>query len=300
MFGAGAIGSLFGGLLSIHNDVTLVCREEQALAIQNNGLTISGRTEVHASPKVVASADDCPKPDVLIISVKAYDTEEAIGQARPLVGEGTLVLSLQNGLGNAEIIDKVLGDANILCGVTSHGARLISPGVVEHTGVGATVVGAHAGCRREDAVLVDGLLNDAGIETSVSEDIDRDVWAKVLVNAAINPIATILGKRNGYLLEHERSREIMKSVISEGVSVAGARGIGLSESEVMDMTLEVVRLTADNKCSMLQDVERGCRTEIDYINGAIVRLGEAAGISTPVNSDLTSQIKKLSSQAQKI
>jgi 2-dehydropantoate 2-reductase len=293
VFGAGAIGSLFGGLLSKDNDVTLVGREQHMIAVRDDGLRITGKTETSVKPRVATSAEESGTPDILFLTVKSYDTKKALETARSLTGEGTVVVSLQNGLGNLEIIKEHLDDVKILGGVTSHGAILISPGVIEHTGVGDTSVGVFSGCDEKDGVSVAQLLSKAGIETYVSPDIRKEIWYKVLVNAAINPLATLAFSPNGVLLEDERLRKLAEDIISEGVRVAVSHGIELSDEEAFSRVLKVASQTAENRNSMLQDLERGKRTEIDQINGAIARLGAAVGIETPVNIEMITQIKNL-------
>jgi 2-dehydropantoate 2-reductase len=293
VFGAGAIGSLIGGLLSKDNDVTMIGREHHVTAIRENGLQITGKTPMHVHPKVTTSALKCPNPDILFFTVKSYDTRKAVEEAKTLIGESTVIVSLQNGLGNLEIIRDCQNGTKIIGGVTSHGAIFISPGVVEHAGFGDTVVGAFSGCGENEVETIAGTLSKANISTSITDDINLEVWYKALVNAAINPLATFAGSPNGVLLEDEELRKRAETIVAEGVRVATAHGIGLNGEEAFSRVIKVASQTAENKNSMLQDLERGKRTEIDQINGAIVRLGVAVGIDTPVNNGIVSTIKNL-------
>lgn len=293
VLGAGAIGSLFGALLSKENDVTLICRKEQALAIQKNGLKIQGKTNIMTRPDVTDSVTDCKIPDVLFITVKSYDTEKVIQEAKTLVSEETVVVSVQNGLGNLQAISTALNDAKVVGGLTSHGAILVSPGIVEHAGFGDTVAGAFSGCGKHEAEAIARMLTDAGIETSITVDINREVWYKALINAAINPLATLANSPNGVLLEDKDLKKLAGEIVSEGVRVAAAQGISLNREKAFSRVLKVASQTAENRNSMLQDLERGKRTEIDQINGAIARLGAAVGIDTPINIRIITQIKDL-------
>lgn len=293
VLGAGAIGSLFGAFLSKGNDVTLIGRAPHVRAVIENGLRIAGKTAMRAEPKAVTSTQECDSPDLLILTVKSYDTERAVREAKPLVGENTTVMSLQNGLGNLEVIRNVLGKAKIIGSVTSHGAVLTAPGVVEHTGIGDTMIGNFIGSGDSEAVAV--LLTNNGIETIVSQNITEDVWYKALVNAAINPLAALARAPNGVLLEEEGLKAQAKAIVSEGVRVAAARGIYLNEDEAFSRVMRVATQTAENRNSMLQDLERGRRTEIDQINGAISRMGAEVGIGTPVNDELVARIKDVKS-----
>jgi 2-dehydropantoate 2-reductase len=295
VYGAGAIGSLFGAFLARENEVTLVGREEHVSTVQEKGLIVKGRNEFSSKPNAVTSQEECEIPDLLVITVKSYDTEAAVREACPLIGESTTVMSLQNGLGNLEVTKEILGDVTIIGGVTSHGAVLRRPGVVEHTGIGDTTVGMFTGLG--DAGELANLLSANGIQTSLSNDITVDIWYKALVNAAINPLATLASSPKGVLLEDEGLRTLAGEIVAEGVSVANAHGIMLDEERAFSNVMKVAEQTAENRNSMLQDLERGKRTEIDQINGAITRLGAEEGVETPVNIGLLFQIKYIEKMA---
>ena len=144
-------------------------------------------------------------------------------------------------------------------------------------------MGGFDGIGNDEVANIASLLTGAGIETSIVDDIRKEIWTKAMVNAAINPLATILRQKNGALRGDKGLLRMMEAVVEEGVLVAGARGIALSKKEVFSRTLEVVDQTSENRCSMLQDVERGRRTEVDRMNGAIVDMGKISGIETPLN-----------------
>lgn len=287
IFGAGAIGGLLGAHLAGNNDVTLVCRKEFAAAVNRDGLRVTGLSDIRVRPKAVTSARGLEPPDMLFITVKAYDTRAAAAEVRHIAGAGTMIVSLQNGLGNLEAIAEALPHAKVVAGVTSHGALVTEPGVIEHTGRSYTVVGGPG------AEPVAKVLSEAGIETSVSGDIKADIWYKALVNSAINPIATLMRSPNRVLVEDARLRELAGRVVSEGSAVARAGGIGIDEAAAFDRAMRVAADTAGNRNSMLLDAERGRRTEIMQMNGAISAYGREAGIPTPANDLLTTLINAL-------
>ncbi len=282
IFGAGAIGGLFGAHLAKAHDVTLICRKKQAQAINQNGLKITGLSDIHVHPKAVSSLENLEVPDVLILTVKAYDTEQAIQDARPLIGPETKVVSLQNGLGNLETIASILPDAAIIGGITSHGAILREPGMIEHTGKSYTLV---------DDGTIASLLTEAGIETKVSKNILVDIWYKAIVNAVINPIGTLMKDKNGLLIQDERFQAIARQIVSEGVTVAGTMGIALCPEYAWQKVIQVATETSENICSMRKDIEQGRRTEIDTMNGAIARHGFELEIPVPANALITALIK---------
>ncbi len=294
IMGAGALGSLFGGLLSSHNEVTLVGRGQHIKAMRDNGLKIEGATLLHAWPRCVMNIEDIDKtsiPDIVILAVKAYDTEEAIEQCLPVIGQDTRIMTFQNGLGNVETIQKYVPDTNIIGGITSHGATRLDPGMIRHGGIGDTVIG-HLSCDDDEKIrtLAD-IFTASGIITTISDDIGKEIWAKAIVNSAINPITALLGEPNGAILEDPELVDLVRKIVSEGVSVGNSIGMELIRDEIINMTLNIARRTAKNMSSMLQDVEATRRTEIDHINGVIVRMGLGKGIEAKLNNALLDAVK---------
>jgi 2-dehydropantoate 2-reductase len=292
VFGAGAVGSWIGALLSsAGHDVTLVAREEHATVVNARGIEVEGATPLRARPRAVTRARDAPaQPDLLLLTVKAYDTRRAAAEMRPLVGPGTDVVSLQNGLGNVEILAEAFDERQLLAGVTTHGVTFLEPGRVRHAGTGYFLVGSPF---REDARAerLAALLRGAGLDAHSTPRIAGELWAKVVVNAAINPLTAITGLRNGALLEVAALRETMARAAEEGIDVARAEGAPLPEDDLFARARRVAELTASNKSSMLQDVERGRPTEVDAICGEIVRRGAKHGIDAPVNLTLRALVK---------
>lgn len=286
VFGAGAIGSLFGGYLARNNDVTLVCRELHAAAIAKNGLTITGLANFTVRPRAVSSAAGLVPPDILFLTVKAYDTQATLEDIKKMMSPSTVLVSLQNGLGNAEVLRDAFPEARLVIGITSHGAIHRAPGIVEHTGKSYTLVGGS-----EDAGTVAKILTQAGFETAVSDDIDRDIWYKAIVNSAINPVVTLLREKNRAIYLHKELALLIDCIVTEGVEVAFARGITLDIETALQKVMAVAIETANNVCSMRQDIEKGRRTEIMQMNGAIARYGEETGVPTPVNGLLTALIR---------
>lgn len=294
--GAGAMGSLFGGLLSLAGeDVVLVdVWREHVDAINRNGLRIHGiGGERVVRVRAATSHGEAGPADLLILFVKSYDTERAVRDSMPIITSRTTILTLQNGLGNVEKIGSIAGFEKVIAGVTMHGATLTKPGEVFHAGAGLTYIGEIGGGVSKRVEEIAGIFNRAGIETRVSSNILEMIWRKAIVNSAINAIGALTRLRNGELIAMPEIVEVMSQVVREGVEVAGRLGIRLSYEEMINSVLEVCRATANNKNSMLQDVERMRRTEIEAINGAIVKYGERLGVPTPVNRLLTILVRGL-------
>ncbi len=299
IFGAGALGSVFGGFLSREHEVTLIGREPHMRAIARRGLRISGIWGEHTFTRLRAltSVEQLPEKrfDLVMITTKSYDTATAVREVAPFAGDG--VLSMQNGIGNEETIASVVGEERTLGGMAIFGARLLEPGSVEVTVYASEcLVGELSGGLSQRAREIAAHFTGAGIPTKPSEDIIRDKWLKAFYNIALNPLSAILRVPYGKLGELEETRRLMREMLKEAFAVAGAKGIriGYTWEEYFRHLLEnLLPPTARHISSMLQDIERGKRTEIDYMNGAIVKLGRELGIATPVNETITAIVRAL-------
>lgn len=294
VFGAGALGSLMGFLLSNKHSVALVGRRRHVEAISADGLFVEGlgeRARLEASTGVSGLA----APDLILITVKAYDTEEASAAISPIVGEDTIVASLQNGLGNMEKLAKAHGQ-RVVGGVTSWGSTLVEPGRVRFAGRGETIFGSPAG-RRDLAERVSKAFSESGVESEVTDNIEGEIWMKAIVNASINPITAIVRSKNSCIQDSPELREIASLACEEGAMVAVAAGVRLPPCDPFNKVMGVVASTRDNRSSMLQDIEAGRRTEIEEISGAIARKGGELRVQTPTNVALWRLVKFLEGRA---
>ena len=275
------MGSLVGGVLSRKHPTVLVGRQAHVEAIRGHGLRITGKTTLTVRPEAVVTVPEDADPDVIVVAVKAYDTAEAARLLRPFV-DSALFLSLQNGLGNEETL--AASGARVLGGVTNQGITYVGPGRIHHAGAGDTYIGPFQGTRQADADEVVAAFQDSGLPSQSVRDIRAALWLKAIVNACINPVTALLRTPNGYVLETRATEQIVRDVVREGVEVAGGYEVALEPDAVFEHVASVVRGTAENRSSMLQDLDRGRRTEIDAINGAIARLGQEIGRSAPANA----------------
>lgn len=288
ILGAGALGSFIGGMLCKKNEVNFIGRKKHMDAVKKNGLKIKGKTECVVYPKV----GEEETPDLIVVAVKAYDTKKAIVEHLSLVGKKTILLSLQNGLGNEKILTEIVGEEKVIGGVTSHGITFLKPGEIYHSGEGETIIGELNGAITERVKRLADVFTECGIETRVSAQIKKDIWCKAIINAAINPLTAIARCKNGYLLKNEFLKKVMREVCREGVAVARSEGIEL-EKEVIKKTEEVAYLTRKNYSSMLQSIMQGKKTEIEEINGEIIKKGKKNNVPTPTNFTLFAIIKAM-------
>lgn len=294
ILGAGAMGCLYGGLLAeAGNDVWLIdVWKDHVDAVNTQGLHIEGVSGERTIKNIKATADseEVGTVDLVVVFVKSTLTEIAISQNKAVVGENTAVLTLQNGLGNIEKIQSVVDKKNIIAGTTAHGSTMIGPGKIKHAGQGTTIIGELDGRATERMKQMKETFESAKLEIEVSDNILGLIWDKLLVNIGINALTAITGLKNGELVEHEETEWILEQSVGEAMRVAHAKGIKLGKEDAVAHAKEVCKATAANRSSMLQDVTNKRKTEINMINGAIVREGEEYGIDTPINNVLTKLI----------
>lgn len=296
IIGAGAVGGLFGALLAPVASVTFFTTNAgHAEAINRDGLALTGMDD--RTRRIPAAALSDPdrygrRADLALICTKARSTAQAADTARQFVAPDGLVLTLQNGLGNLEIIQAAVGEARAAAGITAQAATLLGPGQVRHAGSGPTVLAAGPGQTEKIAAMA-ALFNRAGIPTTVTDDVQALLWSKLIVNVGINALTALLRVPNGALAEIPECASLMAQAVAEAVAVARALGVRLPDDAPLEKVRQVCAMTAGNRSSMLQDTLLGRPTEIDVINGAVVRKGAETGVPTPVNVLLTQLVKAL-------
>jgi 2-dehydropantoate 2-reductase len=305
VLGAGALGSLYGALLALAGcRVTLVGRgNAHAAAINEHGLSleqVGDAASRHTARKIraVTQLREADPPDLLILLVKSYDTATALSGCARDIPPGCRVLTLQNGLGNLEAMAEFLPPERLLAGVCYIGASLPGPGRVLYTGPAPTVLGSpfvsadsgNGAVTRPQLVNLCALFSQAGLLCTPSEDIVGEIWTKMLLNAATNPLAALTRQNNIGVTAAPESQALMAALLDEIVLVARAKGIDLKVDDPLAHVRRMGELSGRTKGSMLQDVLAGRRTEILSMNGAIVREGAALGLPVPFNAAITSLI----------
>jgi 2-dehydropantoate 2-reductase len=325
IIGAGSIGSLFGGYLAhiksdlYETEVLFFCFEEHAKTIRKSGLRIYKNQDVQVIHGIEAYKDEKVvkerinteegfRFDYIFLTTKTYDIERAIVQYKKLIDASNWLVILQNGIGNEDIISEFVLKSKLIRIVTSNGAFLESPGNLRHTGDGFTKIGfpyrefiSNNPSELKEANLdlkkLEELLKLAGLENHVVSDINKESWEKVFINVGINAFGALTNLRNGQLLESEGLKKLMSEAVKEAVNVAQLKKIQLSDKDFTAEAYSVARKTSNNKNSMLQDILNGMPTEIDFINGRVLKYAKDLGVSVPVNELLTHLIKGLESSS---
>lgn len=286
VLGAGAIGSVFGAKLAATDDVTLVGRETHVHAINSGGLRVEGLASETISVRAATEVPALGPNALIIVTTKVGDTAAALSACADNVRDDTTVLCLQNGLGPEAIAREALGGRGVVIrGITQAGAIFERPGVVRYMVKGETVLEQHT----RSGAIADTFAR-AELQCRMSEHIAADVWRKLIFNCVVNPITTMLGCEVGGIAD-PRLAPLKQAVINECIAVGSAEGVQLTG----DFLDEIDRIYApsQNIVSMLQDIRNGRRTEIDYLNGAVVAAGARHQIDCRANAGLTAIIKAL-------
>jgi 2-dehydropantoate 2-reductase len=294
--GPGAMGSLFAAFLSKSKEEVWLLDKDKSRAdkIRQLGIIVQGVSgNWQAKVPCATDAKEIQTADLIIICVKSYDTKQAIMEVKPLISDSTQILTLQNGLGNIEIISEVAGAEKVIGGVTNQGATLLEAGHIRHAGKGENVLGRIDGKIPVQLRSIREIFNKVGLETRISRDIKGLLWSKLIINAGINALTAITRLNNGRLVEFEGTRRILREAVTEAVKISKRKRIKLIYDDPLVKVEAVCEATSLNISSMLQDVLKKRRTEIDFINAVIVRYGQELGIPTPVNSVLTDLIKSI-------
>ena len=298
MLGAGALGSTIGGTLAMGgNDVHFVDMwQEHVDLINKDGLHMTNEKEDwYVRVDARTTADTIGEADLVIVLVKSFATKQAVEQLKQtnVIGKNTLVMSLQNGLGNEETIASVIGSENVISGKTYVGGRLIQAGYISAGVQGKwTYIGELNGEITDRIQTVCNVFNDAGLLCEVSDNIKGLIWDKLLINVAAGALCGITRLPYGPLYEEDYIKDVAVAAIQEGIQVAKAAGVVLkSEDPQYPWVAASEGLPGTFKTSILQSLELKRPTEIDFINGSIVEWGKKSGIATPVNQTLVACVK---------
>jgi len=301
VIGPGAIGCLLAAYLTrAGEEVSLLdYRPKRATLLQHRGIAVDGEREAFHTPiKATAYLTEIRSTDIFILCVKASDTAAVAAKLKDAIPPESHLLTLQNGMGNIEKLSESFGSHRVFGGATSHGATLLEVGRVRHAGYGEIWLGetSKASSSQAGGAMLQNLattMNRAGLQAQVIDDIQPILWSKLVVNVGINALTAILGVPNGELLKIPTCQTVMDGAIAEAVQVASGYGIQLQLSEEIERVRAVCNSTAANISSMLQDVKRQKKTEIDQINGAVVRMASSLGMASPVNEVLTALVRSL-------
>ena len=289
ILGAGAIGSLYGAKLSKLNDVLLIGRESHVNAINKNGLATRGMENQNYKLKASAKIDKIDDSSLILLTTKVHGSRNAINSIEDLIRKDTIIMCIQNGLGSENIVKEIIkGKCLVLRGVTNFGAAFLEDGVIEYNTYGYTAIE-----NSPASSIIAENFTKCGLNAHTSKNIKEDIWKKLILNCVLNPITAILGIRNGEIAD-ERLNPLKKLVIDECLKVAEKDGVKF-DFDFLKSLNEGIK-NSKNISSMRQDLLKGRKTEIDYLNLAVAELGRRHGIKCPVNESLAAIIREMESK----
>lgn len=302
--GAGAMGSVYGGILGdAGNEVWLLdIWKEHIETIRARGIRVEGASG-DRTVRVNATLDtrEAGPCELVVVATKAMDTEAAVKNAARMVGPETLVLTIQNGLGNAERMERLVGPKNLLVGIAGgFGAAVVAPGHVYHNGWEAIHLGEFSGGITDRLNRVAEVWKKAGFRVKVFDDIQPLIWGKLIGNVGFSAICTITGLRVGQVIENPWAWSVVETNVREAFVVARAKKIELPYDDPVPWVREFGGKIPNAMPSMLQDILAGRRTEIDSLNGAIVEEAERLGLPAPMNRAVTVLVKALEEKSRKL
>jgi 2-dehydropantoate 2-reductase len=292
--GAGAMGSIFGARLQQGGIETVLVDVVQPLVekINAEGVTVvRGEDEQVTSLRATTDPASVGVVDAVVFFVKCYHTAGAAESARPLVGADTVVASLQNGWGNGDVLAAAYPPEQVVVGVTYNSGTVLGPARVAHPGVGPTYVGSYADGAGDGAERLAAAIRDGGLEATVTEPIRPEIWKKLILNAATLPTAALTGMNAGALTAHGAMHDLVTETAREATAVARALGYDIDAEERVEYTHALLTKAGPARGSMLQDFEAGRQTEVDVINGAVVRAADEENVPVPINRALLALVK---------
>jgi 2-dehydropantoate 2-reductase len=287
ILGSGGVGGYFGGRLAAAGaDVVFVARGEHLRALQARGLRIDSPAG-HIRVDRVQATDDprvYGEPDVIFLAVKCYDSAPAIGLLRPIVGSGTVVIPLQNGVDSVEMLTRAFGRERVAGGTCYVSAVITEPGVIRHTAMNRLLFGeldGHSSPRLE--ALLEACQR-AGIDAVLTPDIQSEIWTKLVRLSVLSGLTTVTRCPAGVLYSDPELSKLVEAGLSEAMAVARAKGIHLPFTDVAEAFGGFKKLPPETRSSMLEDLERGHRLELPWLSGAVTRIGRELGVPTPTHA----------------
>ncbi len=297
MVGAGAVGGFFGAHLAKHHaNVSFLLRPKTLAAVRDRGLTIrstAGSFTVH--PRAASDPRELPRPDLVILSNKAYDLDEVLAQIGPVLTDRTVILTLQNGVDIEDRIIRALDRDQVVGGVAFIYSKIVEPGVIEHYKRGGVTIGELMGNRSERVQAIAELFKQAALPCRLSDDIRRTKWEKMCWNCVFNPLTVVINDRVAKAIDDPDMLRVLHGIVAEVAAVAAGMKVALDD-DIADKVVQWTEEIRDIHTSMYDDWKAGRPTEIDSLNGYIVQRGRDLGIPTPVNEALTALVKVITGQ----
>ncbi|MDY6308627.1 MAG: ketopantoate reductase family protein [Oribacterium sp.] len=292
VIGAGAMGSIYGGHLSLHHEVYLIDRNQTVVdTINEKGLTLQEDGEDHLyHPKAVISSQGISDVDLIILFVKALFSRDALRENQNLIGKDTYVLTLQNGSGHEDILSEFVPEDHIVIGTTEDNGAVLEPAHVRHGGVGNTNIGMLVEDVQEELPRLKEAFDACGFRTHVHDNIQQLIWNKLFTNVSLSAVTAVLQTKMGFIASDVYALNMTKMLLHEAVTVAHALGLSADEDELLKEITKVSSGSPEGITSIAMDLHRARRTEVETISGSVVRAAKKTGVPVPCHEFLVNMV----------
>lgn len=299
VIGAGAMGSIYGGHLSRHNEVYMIDTNAAVVEhIKEEGITLEedGESNVYR-PKAALGAEGLPEMDLVILFVKALFSRAALGGNRAMLGKDTRILTLQNGSGHEDILSEFVDKEHIIIGTTEDNGTVLGPGHIRRGGVGKTNVGMLCEDKEGFLLKLKESFDSCGFQLKIHENIQQLIWDKLFTNVSLSAVTGVLQVKMGYITSNEYAWNLTTALIHEAVEVAHALGLQADEEEITKKVRSVSVNSPEGITSICADVMNHRRTEVDTISGSVVRAAEKVGVAVPSHRFVVNMVHALEGKA---
>lgn len=295
VIGAGAMGSIYGGRLSLHNEVYVIDKNEEVVnAINSQGLHLEESAgELVCHPKALIETAHVGHVDLIILFVKAMFSAKAIEENMCLVGDNTYIMTLQNGCGHEEIIQSFIPAERIIIGTTEDNGAALAPGHVKHGGTGKTNIGMPAGNQSEILSRCKEAFDTCGFNVCIHETIQQLIWDKLFTNVSLSAVTAVLQVPMGYIAQNQYAWNMTLQLIREAIAVARALHLDFDEQTIIERVKTTSINSPEGRTSIYMDIHNGRKTEVDTISGAVVQAAEKAGVKVPTHTFVLNMVHAL-------
>jgi len=302
VIGAGAMGSIYGGRLSLHNEVFIIDLNQQVVnAINDNGLKIEeGEVTNCYTPTAVLSSDEIGEADLVILFVKSVFSRDALENNRGVIGPQTRLMTLQNGAGHEDLLQEFVSREHIIIGTTEDNGSVLLPGRVRRGGAGNTNLGVLPGVDITYLETIKDTFDRCGFTVHIHEDIHRLIWDKLFINASLSVLTGILQVDMGYIASDMYTWELTELLISEAVQVANSLGLSFEMDQVLKKVCSTSVSNPRGCTSIRADLRDGRKTEVDSISGAIVKAAKYCGVKTPTHEYMVKMVHAMEGRLQNL
>lgn len=302
VIGAGAMGSIYGGHLSLNNEVYLVDTNPEVVKLVNEkGVTLEENGEDHSYfPKAVTDTSHLPEMDLVILFVKALFSRSALNGNKNLIGKNTYLMTLQNGSGHEDILGEFVLKDHIVIGTTEDQGTVLGPAHIRHGGTGGTNLGML--CPDTEGILpkLKEALDGCGFRAKIHENIQQLIWNKLFVNVALSAVTAVLGVKMGFIAEDQNAAAMSRQLLKEAVEVAHAMGLEADEEHLFEEIIATSKRVPDGVTSICADLSKGRKTEVDTISGSVVRAAEKCGVSVPAHEFLVHMVHAMENRKESV